>query len=1078
MSVGIVAPPVASVSVAAASTPAVVINELYYNPADDNPTSEFVEFRNTTASTIDLLDWCIGGIGACFTVSVPLPPGGSFALYGSAYPGALSNSGERIVLRDPSGAVVDTVEYDDHDEWPSSADGDGNSLQRINDGIGSHPGNWIAAPPTPGAGTPFLSPTLPTFTNVDHPVGPAAGMPITITADLDGADSATLYYRIGFGGEVAVSATVVDGTSSATIPGQAAGSLVRYRWTATSVGLTGTWPRQGDTANYRGTMVATDHGTPLPVFELFMPPEDFKIMASDISLGGDDGYPVVLAFKGQVFDNARIRVKGQTSRYWPKKKFKVILPGGYEIDDALFPEAIDEFALHSGWSDRSLIRETLAAEFMTAAGSPVPEAFPVRLQLNGGFYGLYTYSEQPDGTWRDRYGFDESEVYEVGPDNLFGAMDIADVGRPQNALRARYDKETFEYLDDDRLRELIGVVNTWSATEQREWIYNNMNVSSVVNALAASMVMQHQDWGLKNYRVIIDQHDRISIAQTDFDMSFGHRLNLTDGAFDTFIGVGGAFEHPGTPLFLRFFLDPELSALVRQRVRTIAEEILDPATMAARVDQLAALVRSDALLDRWAWGTYGGTADPTVEANKIVDNFVVPQHARLLGTMVNQGRVSATTTPAIPAVVIETVSYQDAQWVVLRNASGDSVDISGFAIPEVDAVVAGGTVLLPGRAAVLVHEDAGVLRDAFPGLLIAGYFDGDFAEAEDGFALVNRGGAAVDRRRQLAPETATEITGQPDRSALVSIVATEPLAPGFLASGVCDADDATTSTVNHERSWQTRSNLALVAFDEAGSTCIVNSAATHVVADVQGYFADGAVDDVPDVRLADTRTTGRLSAGTVILVSGGRANHSAFVNLTAVNPSGPGFISVVPCSHVAGTAPATSNLNFNGAGEVIAGLSVIDLDGTGGFCVYTLVDVDLVVDLQGYLGDAAWDDIADVRAFDSRTSGRIPAGGVVSIAGRPNTTAMVSLIATEVTGPGFLGVVPCSGADPGTSNVNFDVPFMTARGVAAVRFDESGTACVRSNVAGGHVVADIQGYFSGGAFDDVTDTRTLDTRFR
>jgi len=52
MSVGIVAPPVGGVPVAAAATPAVVINTLYYNPVDDHPASDFIEFRNSPESTM------------------------------------------------------------------------------------------------------------------------------------------------------------------------------------------------------------------------------------------------------------------------------------------------------------------------------------------------------------------------------------------------------------------------------------------------------------------------------------------------------------------------------------------------------------------------------------------------------------------------------------------------------------------------------------------------------------------------------------------------------------------------------------------------------------------------------------------------------------------------------------------------------------------------------------------------------------------------------------------------------------------------------------------------------------------
>lgn len=54
-----VATPVAP---AQAATPRVVINELYYNPLDDNPASEYLELFNASGSNVDLSGWCIDGI--------------------------------------------------------------------------------------------------------------------------------------------------------------------------------------------------------------------------------------------------------------------------------------------------------------------------------------------------------------------------------------------------------------------------------------------------------------------------------------------------------------------------------------------------------------------------------------------------------------------------------------------------------------------------------------------------------------------------------------------------------------------------------------------------------------------------------------------------------------------------------------------------------------------------------------------------------------------------------------------------------------------------------------------------------
>lgn len=1006
-----------------------------------------------------------------------LAPNALHVVWGHQYGGALSNGGEEIRLLDASGAVVDAVEYDDHDEWPAYADGDGHSLQRRDPNAPSaHPGNWISAAPTPGApnagrGTGIL----PTFSDVEHTVLPKAGQAIVVTAKLDGATSAKLRYRIGLGAEKVIDMIVSGGVATASIPGQAAGQLVRYRLEATRSGKTGTWPRQGDGANYRGTTVAQGARSALPTFELFMPDDVYNTMIKDLSLSGDDGYPLVVAFDGQVFDNARIRVKGQSSRGHPKKKLKVILPPGYELEHDLFPEAIDEWALHSSWSDRSFLRETLAAEFMAAAGARSPQAFPVRLERNGAFYGLYTYVEQPDGTYRDRYGIDDAEVYEVGPDAIFGTLAPDDVIRSQASLRARYDKETFEYLDDQRLRDFIWVVNRLSGAAEREWIYANVDVPSVVNAIAASMVIQHQDWGNKNYRLVFDERGRVGVTQNDFDLTFGRRWSMSSlGGLDPNVYVGGAWEQPGGPFFETFFYDPELAEMLRRRVRTLTEELLRPDRMSARVDQLAALTRPDAVRDRAVWGTFRGPADPTAEARRIIDAFVAPQYARLLGPFTQSGRVARWPQPAVPDVRIEHVAYDGVQHVVVRNHSGDSVDLSGFTIPQLDFTVPGGTVVLPGRSAIFVHEDATRLAGAYPGHLVAGIFEEDVAGLLEGFELRNRAGTVVASHTLVAPRQFTELSGRPDSSALLSLVATQSGGAGWLQALACGAKPGATSNLNVDAYGQTRAGLALVQFAPDGRACLYNSQATHMVVDLQGYVATDVVDDVPDVRLVDTRSGNRPREGAIVRIKG-RPDSTAIVNLVAVETVGPGFLAVVPCDD---PVPATSNLNFDRPGAIVASLAFVRFDASGNACVYVRAGAHVVADLQAYVDDAGFEDVADTRLIDTRTGARPGDRSMTVLRGRPNSTAVVSLVATESAGPGHLQVLPCDARPGATSNLNYDrAGFVIVNGLTTVPFGADGRACVFAHTAV-HVVADLQGYFTPGAFDDVADVRLLDTRLR
>src|SRR5450759_5722235 len=184
----------------------VVINEIMYHPAEvtlgiDNTLDEFIELRSVTNQMCPLYHpleptntWRIrGGVDFDFPMNVTLAPG-EYALvvsfeptanpiltaafrnkYGLAtnvllfgpYSGKLSNAGDKIDLQKPDSVQgaghinlgyvhyvsVDKVEYADTTPWPATADGTGNSLQRLDSlKYANDPANWVALPPTAGRG--------------------------------------------------------------------------------------------------------------------------------------------------------------------------------------------------------------------------------------------------------------------------------------------------------------------------------------------------------------------------------------------------------------------------------------------------------------------------------------------------------------------------------------------------------------------------------------------------------------------------------------------------------------------------------------------------------------------------------------------------------------------------------------------------------------------------------------------------------------------------------------------------------------------------------------------------------------
>jgi len=137
--------------------PQLVITELMYNPPESGTdTLEFIELFNFDNVSIDLTGYYISD-GVTFTFpAFTLNPGEYFLIAGDSvafqsiygmmayqFDGALSNSGELILLRNSYGMVVDSVTFDDVSPWPIKPDGNGPSLTfcdpSLDNGLGE---NW------------------------------------------------------------------------------------------------------------------------------------------------------------------------------------------------------------------------------------------------------------------------------------------------------------------------------------------------------------------------------------------------------------------------------------------------------------------------------------------------------------------------------------------------------------------------------------------------------------------------------------------------------------------------------------------------------------------------------------------------------------------------------------------------------------------------------------------------------------------------------------------------------------------------------------------------------------------------
>jgi len=139
----------------------VVINEISYNPPEaGNDSLEYIEIYNVGVSIVNLDGWhftkgvvdtfpnVVLGAGEYFVTAIN--ENAMASVFGVTVhqwtSGALSNSGESIILLDAGGNLVDSVAFRDVDPWPTEPDGMGPSLELIDAESDNNDGaNWQAS---------------------------------------------------------------------------------------------------------------------------------------------------------------------------------------------------------------------------------------------------------------------------------------------------------------------------------------------------------------------------------------------------------------------------------------------------------------------------------------------------------------------------------------------------------------------------------------------------------------------------------------------------------------------------------------------------------------------------------------------------------------------------------------------------------------------------------------------------------------------------------------------------------------------------------------------------------------------
>ena len=342
--------------------------------------------------------------------------------------------------------------------------------------------------------------------------------------------------------------------------------------------------------------------------------------------------------------------------------------------------------------------------------------------------------------------------------------------------------------------------------------------------------------------------------------------------------------------------------------------------------------------------------------------------------------------------------------------------------------------------------------------------------------------------------------GAPANATAVVLVVTQTsnvATPGNPGGGnyvqVFPAGGSTTaSAVNAYYPNQLVSNLVTVPVGTGGQVTLHSLVDCHVLVDEEGYYSPvsggstaGTYNPISPTRLVNGQS---IAGGTPTKIqvtgSGGipAGATAATVNLTVTNDNVGGYLSTSPNAQT--SAPSTSNLNYNGGGQIVATRDIVSLASDGSFSLWSNAPVTVFVDANGWYGSGTspagsyyYAGSGVSRAHDTRISGdTIPAGSTlkVAIAGSPAsgvpanaTGAVLNVTIDKQTNPatrpgiGFLEVYPGTPPATQTSDLNFPANSIVANADYATLAPapDGSITILNDSVSPVDVIVDAFGYF-------------------
>lgn len=282
--------------------------------------------------------------------------------------------------------------------------------------------------------------------------------------------------------------------------------------------------------------------------------------------------PVTVICNGVKNTSARMRIRGDTSREFPKKSFKI------KLDDDPLILGTDVLNLNADYKDPSYIHQYLASRLMNEAGLYCFKSQHIRLYINNHFAGLYLLIENVDNQFLRKRGLDTWA-------NLYKATKDGACLSYYDNLDKYWEVKSKGFSDRSDLKSLINKLDTIEDSRYYEFAKQTFDYDRMITIILMNALTANQSTWYHNYYMYhdINNTQKWIMFPWDMDKTFSRYGNI-------YFNQSSHYWQHDNPFLEKACANKKIVQDIETRLDELQKTVFEPGYVISVIDSLENLL--------------------------------------------------------------------------------------------------------------------------------------------------------------------------------------------------------------------------------------------------------------------------------------------------------------------------------------------------------------------------------------------------------------------------------------------------------------------------------------------------------